>query len=112
MSQSDSAAALRAQLQSPVVSERVQAVHALLQLADALAEPALARELQAFAGRGLPYYAPDGMAHRAWVARATALFERAQRAPRRVGPSPAEAPAQRVRCEGRLRVARAVAQAV
>lgn len=107
MTQADSAAAVRTQLQSLQVSERAMALHALQQLADVVADAALARELQAFAGRGLPYFSPDGMAHRAWVARAVALFERAQQAPRLSAPRPAEAPAQRVRCEGRLRVARA-----
>ncbi|NBD21741.1 hypothetical protein GTZ97_13815 [Aquabacterium fontiphilum] len=111
MSLPDHPAALRAQLQSPLASERAMALHALLELADQIAEPALARELHAFADRGVPYFDPEGLAYRAWVARAVALFERAGAAPRREGGRAAPAPAQRVRCEGRLRVARALAHA-
>lgn len=69
--------AFRAQLMAPRAPDRVHALHAL-EREIAHAEAPLARELQAFTARGIPYFAPDDAAYLKWVDRAVAYWERTQ----------------------------------
>ena len=80
MSVIDTPAALLQQLMSDRAPDRVHALHAL-ERRMASVPPALAHELEAFVARGIPFYAPDDRAYQAWVARAVALWQRAQAAP-------------------------------
>ncbi|MBC7700486.1 hypothetical protein [Aquabacterium sp.] len=75
MGQKTTAQTLRAQLMAPEPVQRVNALHALeLELVEA-SPHAVAEELEAFAARGIPYYAPDGPAYREWVGKAVAYWE-------------------------------------
>lgn len=67
---------LRDQLMAPRAIDRVHALHALeCEIGHASAD--LARELQAFTARGIPYYAPAEPAYLKWVDKAVAYWERA-----------------------------------
>jgi hypothetical protein len=75
--------ALRAQLMAPNPMQRVQALHALeleLEHGPAAADTRLANEVERFAARGMPYYAPDDSHYRAWVDRAIQYWEKLQQA--------------------------------
>lgn len=75
MSHKPTAQTLRAQLMAPEPIQRVHALHALeLELSEA--PHAVAEELEAFAARGIPYYAPEEPAYREWVGKAVAYWER------------------------------------
>lgn len=75
------ASALRAHLMAPNPMQRVQALHALelkLEHGPAAADTRLAHEVEKFAARGMPYYAPDDSHYRAWVDRAIGYWEKLQ----------------------------------
>jgi len=66
---------LREQLMAPRAIERVHALHALeCEIGHAPAD--VARELQAFTARGIPFYAPADPAYLKWVDKAVAYCER------------------------------------
>ncbi len=69
------AEALREKLMAPRAIDRVHALHALERLSSHVPEPALARELEAFTARGIPYYAPEDASYREWVDVAMAFWE-------------------------------------
>ena len=76
MGQHITAQALREQLMAPQAIERVHGLRALeLELAEC-PTAALARELEAFTARGIPYYAPQDPGYQAWVAKAVSYCER------------------------------------
>jgi hypothetical protein len=67
---------LRAQLMAPEPIQRVHALHALeLELGET-PHAAVAEELEAFAARGIPYYAPEEPAYREWVGKAVSYWEK------------------------------------
>jgi hypothetical protein len=66
---------LREQLLAPQAIERVHALHALEREADH-ADATLARELQAFTARGIPYYAPQDQAYLKWVDKAVGYWQK------------------------------------
>jgi hypothetical protein len=66
---------LREQLMAPRAIERVHALHALEREIDHASAP-VARELQAFTARGIPYYAPADPAYLQWVNKAVGYWER------------------------------------
>jgi hypothetical protein len=66
---------LRQQLMAPQAIERVHALHALEREADH-ADAQVAKELQAFTSRGLPYYAPQDPAYQKWVNRAVGYWDK------------------------------------
>ena len=69
---------LRAQLMAPEPIQRVHALHALeLELGDAR-HADVAEELEAFAARGIPYYAPEEPTYREWVGKAVSYWEKLQ----------------------------------
>lgn len=74
MGQKTTAQTLRAQLMAPEPIQRVHALHAL-ELEVVEAPHAVAEELEAFAARGIPYYAPEEPAYREWVGKAVAYWE-------------------------------------
>ena len=70
---------LRAQLMAPDPMQRVMALHSLeLELGQHATVPdaRLAGEVQKFAARGIPFYAPHGEHCRAWVHRVVDYWER------------------------------------
>jgi hypothetical protein len=70
---------LRAQLMAPDPMQRVIALHSLeLELGQKTTVPdaRLAGEVQKFAARGIPFYAPHGEHYRAWVHRVVDYWER------------------------------------
>ncbi len=67
--------ALRDKLMAPRAIDRVHALHALERLSSQAPETALARELEAFTARGIPYYAPADASYLEWVDAAVALWE-------------------------------------
>jgi len=72
---------LRAQLMAPEPIQRVHALHALeLELGDAR-HAEVAEELEAFAARGIPYYAPEEPTYREWVGKAVSYWEKLHAAP-------------------------------
>ena len=66
---------LRAQLMAPQAIDRVHALFALECEVDHVDGP-VARELQAFTARGIPYYAPEDPAYRKWVEKAVGYWEK------------------------------------
>ncbi len=95
MGSTTTAQTLRAQLMAPEPIQRVHALHALeLELSEAPA--AVAEELEAFAARGIPYYAPEEPAYREWVGKAVGYWEKLHAAPRAV-------PRMTVRSKGRVK---------
>jgi hypothetical protein len=70
------AEALRAQLMARDPMQRFMALHALEVEAEHGGESRLAGQVEAFAARGVPYYAPEDPHYQAWVGRAMALWER------------------------------------
>ncbi len=66
---------LRQQLMAPQAIERVHALHALEREADH-ADAHVAKELQAFTSRGIPYYAPQDPAYQKWVNRAVGYWDK------------------------------------
>jgi hypothetical protein len=81
MSYKPSAQTLREQLMAPEAIERVRAMHALELEVDEVPEVELAQELEEFASRGIPYYAPEDPHYREWVGKAVNYWERLQAAP-------------------------------
>jgi hypothetical protein len=76
MSTKPTAQTLRDQLMAPEPIQRVHALHALeLELGEA-PHGAVAEELEAFAARGIPYYAPQEPAYREWVGKAVGYWEK------------------------------------
>ena len=71
-----SADALRAQLMAPDPMQRFMALHALEVEAEHGGAAKLAGQVEAFAARGVPYYAPQDPHYQAWVGRALAFWER------------------------------------
>ncbi len=94
MSQKTTAQTLRAQLMAPEPIQRVHALHAL-ELGLVEAPQAVAEELEAFASRGIPYYAPDEPAYREWVGKAVSYWEQLH-APKAVPRMTSAARARRV----------------
>jgi hypothetical protein len=75
MGQTTTAQTLRDQLMAPEPIQRVQALHTLeLELGEA-PHGAVADELEAFAARGIPYYAPEEPTYREWVGKAVGYWE-------------------------------------
>lgn len=74
MSQKTTAQTLHDQLMAPEPIQRVQALHAL-EMELGVAPHAVAEELEAFAARGIPYYAPQEPAYREWVGKAVGYWE-------------------------------------
>ena len=66
---------LRAQLMAADPMQRVMALHALEQ-ASASRNAKLAGEVEKFAARGIPFYAPHDANYQAWVGRAIAYWEK------------------------------------
>jgi hypothetical protein len=74
--------ALRAQLMAADPMQRAMALHAIeLELTRSHAQPsrALAREVEDFTARGIPFYAPQDRHFRDWVARAVSYWEKLHR---------------------------------
>ena len=67
---------LRAQLMARDPMQRFMALHALELEAGHGGAAKLAGQVEAFAARGVPYYAPHDPHYQAWVDRALALWER------------------------------------
>lgn len=65
---------LKARLMARDPMERFMALHTLE--VEAGHEGRLAGQVEAFAARGVPYYAPEDPHYQAWVERALALWER------------------------------------
>jgi hypothetical protein len=68
--------ALRAQLMAPDPMQRFMALHALEVHAEQGCGAKLAVQVEAFAARGVPYYAPNDPHYQAWVDRALGYWER------------------------------------
>lgn len=68
-------AALRAQLMAPDPMQRMIGLHTLEREA-AQGEARLAGQVEAFASRGVPYYAPQDAHYQAWVGRALDFWQR------------------------------------
>jgi hypothetical protein len=71
---------LRAQLMAPDPMQRVMALHSLEVEAEHRKAPKLAGQVEAFASRGIPYYAPNEPHYQAWVGRALEFWLRLQAA--------------------------------
>jgi hypothetical protein len=71
-----SAEALREQLMAPDPMQRVMALHRLEQEAEHGKTSRLAGQVEAFASRGIPYYAPEDPHYQAWVSRALEYWQR------------------------------------
>ncbi|MDE2402635.1 MAG: hypothetical protein KGL90_13315 [Burkholderiales bacterium] len=67
---------LRAELMAPEPIKRVHALHALELELDGAPQAALAQELEEFAARGIPYYAPDDPHYCEWVGKAVGYWEK------------------------------------
>jgi hypothetical protein len=67
---------LRAQLMAPDPMQRVMALHTLEVEAEARKAAKLAGQVEAFAARGIPYYAPNDPHYQAWVGRALDFWQR------------------------------------
>lgn len=67
---------LRAQLMAPDPMQRVMALHSLEVEAEHRKTPKLAVQVEAFAARGIPYYAPNDPHYQAWVGRALDFWQR------------------------------------
>jgi hypothetical protein len=67
---------LRAQLMAPDPMQRVTALHAIEVEAGHAGGARLAGQVEAFAARGIPYYAPQDPHYQAWVDRALAFWRR------------------------------------
>lgn len=70
---------LRGHLMARDPMQRIHALHAIeLELEHPVAplSPRLAGEVEKFAARGVPFYAPHDAHYRAWVRRAIAYWER------------------------------------
>ena len=76
MGQITTAQALRAQLMAPEPIQRVNAMHALELELDETLQDDVARELEEFAARGIPYYAPEDPHYREWVGKAVGYWEK------------------------------------
>ena len=76
MGQITTAQALRAQLMAPEPIQRVNAMHALELELDETLQGDVARELEEFAARGIPYYAPEDPHYREWVGKAVGYWGR------------------------------------
>lgn len=81
MSYKPTAQTLREQLMAPEAIERVRAMHALELEVEETPQVELAQELEEFASRGIPYYAPEDPHYREWVGKAVSYWERLQAAP-------------------------------
>lgn len=68
-------AALRAQLMARDPMQRTLALHTLEREAGH-GEARLAGQVEAFAARGIPYYAPEAPHYQAWVGRALDFWQR------------------------------------
>lgn len=66
---------LREKLMSPHAIERVHGLRALEMALQAQPAAKLAPELEAYIGRGIPFYAPDDAHYRTWVNKAVAYWE-------------------------------------
>lgn len=66
---------LRAQLMAPDPMQRVCALHAIEVEAEQGGSGKLAGQVEAFAARGIPYYAPTDPHYRAWVERALRYWQ-------------------------------------
>lgn len=71
---------LRDQLMARDPMQRAMALHTLEVHAEQRKEPRLASQVEAFAARGIPYYAPNDPHYQAWVGRALDLWRRLQAA--------------------------------
>ena len=69
--------ALRDQLMARDPMQRVMALHAIEVEAVHCGGPRLAGQVEAFAARGIPYYAPQTADYLAWVSRALDFWARA-----------------------------------
>lgn len=67
---------LRAQLMAPDPMQRVIALHTLEVEAETRKTAKLAGQVEAFAARGIPYYAPNDPHYQAWVGRALEFWQR------------------------------------
>ncbi len=76
MGQITTAQALRAQLMAPEPIQRVNAMLALELELDESLQGDVARELEEFAARGIPYYAPEDPHYREWVGKAVGYWEK------------------------------------
>jgi hypothetical protein len=75
---------LRDQLMARDPMQRFHALHAIeleLEHAAAPTQARLAGEVEKFAARGVPFYAPNDAHYRAWVGRAVAYWEKLHGAP-------------------------------
>lgn len=68
---------LRSELMAPEAVKRVHALHVLELEVEQVPESKVAKEVAAFAARGIPFYSPEDPAYRDWVAKAVTLWERA-----------------------------------
>jgi hypothetical protein len=66
---------LREKLMSPTAIERVKGLRALEMALQAQPDAKLAPELEAYIGRGIPFYAPEDAHYRTWVNKAVAYWE-------------------------------------
>jgi hypothetical protein len=71
------AESLRAQLMARDPMQRMLALHALQQQAQQRA-PRMLGEVERFASRGIPFYAPQDAHYLGWVQRAVGYWERTQ----------------------------------
>lgn len=69
---------LRSELMAPEAVKRVHALHVLELEVEQVPETKVAKEVEAFAARGIPYYSPEDPGYREWVAKAITLWERVQ----------------------------------
>ncbi len=67
---------LRAQLMAPDPMQRFMALHTLEVEAEQGKLAKLAGQVEAFAARGVPYYAPNDPHYQAWVGRAVDFWQR------------------------------------
>lgn len=66
---------LRSELMAPEAIKRVKALYALELEVEKAHEPKLAKDLEAFAARGIPFYSPEDPSYRDWVAKAVKFWE-------------------------------------
>lgn len=69
---------LRSELMAPEAIKRVHALHVLEMELEHAPESKVAKELEAFAARGIPFYSPEDPSYCEWVAKAISLWERVQ----------------------------------
>lgn len=79
MTPTSSSQELRAELMAAEAFTRVKALYALECAADLAPTPALARELNDFVARGVPYFCADDEHYLAWVDKAVAFWDRVHR---------------------------------